>query len=304
MIERVAIVGAGAMGGMYAAHFARAGFDVFWVARGERAARLAATGLTINGEPVRLPVVDADQAEPAPADLVLFAVKDGHLEQAIEDATAVIGPETIILSVLNGLDSEERIAQHFGAEHVLLSTALAMDAERSGHEIAFRQAGRIVFAHLDGSTTHPDVLATQQALDRAKLEWQTRDDMRHQVWWKFMINVGINQASAVLRAPYGAFQPEGDARALMMALIDEVVAISEPEGVGLGEADLELWHRVLAGQPAQGWTSMAQDVLAGRPTEVESFAGRVVALGAKHGIATPYNQAVRWILRAQTPISG
>ncbi len=121
--------------------------------------------------------------------------------------------------------------------------------------------------------------------------------MRHEMWWKFMVNVGINQASAVLRAPYGAFRADGDARSLMLALMDEVVAVSAAEGVPLGPGDIARWDAVLAGQPAEGRTSMHQDVEAGRRTEVDIFAGRVVELGARHGIATPYNEAMLWVLR-------
>ena len=120
-IQRIAIVGAGAMGGMYASHFAPAGFDIDLIARGERAERLRA-GLTVNGTPLVASVIDVDSDRPVqPADLVIFAVKDRHLGQAIEDAAAVVGPETIILSILNGLDSEDRIAARYGTARVAVS---------------------------------------------------------------------------------------------------------------------------------------------------------------------------------------
>lgn len=305
-ISRVAVLGAGAMGGMYAAHFAKAGFDVRFVASGERAKHLE-TGVVVNGEPLKIPVVDAsaslESTSPWRAELVIFAVKDGHLDDAIADARSVIDHGSVVLSVLNGLDSEERIAaglesQAAGAT-VLLCIAMAMDAERVSSEIHFRQVGKLVFGDANNETLSAEVLAVQDALDRAGLAWETPVEMRHRLWWKFMVNVGINQASAVLDAPYGDFQHEGDARSLMSALIDEVIAVAGAEGIALGEADVAAWHRVLAGQPAAGRTSMHQDVLAGRPTEVETFGGRVVALGERHGIPTPYNQTVTWILRGR-----
>ncbi|MGI5952054.1 MAG: ketopantoate reductase family protein, partial [Brooklawnia sp.] len=239
----------------------------------------------------------------SPADLVIFAVKDRHLDDAISQAEAVIAPHTLIISVMNGLDSEERIAERFSTGQVLLCVALGMDAERNGPEISFRQPGRLLVGESrnDPSSPGPAVRRVQQALDRAGLTWQTPADMDYQIWWKFMVNVGINQASALLRAPYGAFQPDGDARQLMFALMDEVVSVAQPAGVDLGTDGRQAWSRVLATMPEQGWTSMAQDVLAGRATEVEAFAGRVVALGARYGIPTPYNQAALWILRAQEP---
>jgi len=303
-IETVAVVGAGAMGGLYASFFARAGMPVSLVARGARAERLAGQGITVNGEPLRARVVDADSlaaAPPAPADLVLVAVKHHELDAALDDVAPLVGPDTTVLSVLNGLDSEERIAARFGPGSVLLCIALAMDAMRDGTAVTFRQPGRLVLGEADNTTPSPRVLAVQRALDRAGLAWSTPVDMRHEMWWKFMVNVGINQASAVLRAPYGAFVAPGDARSLMLALIDEVVAVAAAEGVVLGPDDLARWDAVLAAQPADGRTSMHQDVEAGRPTEVDIFAGRVLALGEQHGLPTPVNQVMLWVLRSLAP---
>lgn len=297
-IERVAIVGAGAMGAMYAAHFAATGFDVAFVARGDRGARLRAHPLTVNGTPLVASVVDPDAEGVRPVDLVLVAVKDRHLVEAVDAAAAVAGPGTLVLSVMNGLDSEEALAARLGWDRVLLCVAMAMDAQKDGDAVIFRQAGRLVFGRPDGRVDAA-VERVREALTRAGLAWETPPDMPHRLWWKFMVNTGINQASAVLRLPYGAFQGDGDPRSLMWALMDEVVAASAAGGVPLGPADLAAWDRVLAGQPKQGWTSMHQDVEAGRPTEVESFAGRVVELGRRHGVPTPYNQAVLWILRSR-----
>lgn len=298
-IEQVAIVGAGAMGALYAAHFAAAGFDVAFVARGERAERLRRRPLTVNGAPLAARVIDADAGDAEGAGLVIVAVKGRQLAEAVDEAAAVAGPDTVVLSVMNGLDSEEALAARLGWGRVLLCVAMAMDAQADGDAVIFRQPGRLVFGRRDGSVDAA-VLRVQEALTRAGLAWESPPDMRRRLWWKFMVNTGINQASAVLRLPYGAFQSEGDPRSLMWALIDEVVAVAGPEGVALGADDRAAWERVLAGQPPQGWTSMHQDVEAGRPTEVESFAGRVVALGRTHGVRTPFNQAVLWILRSGT----
>jgi len=105
-----------------------------------------------------------------------------------------------------------------------------------------------------------------------------------------MINVGINQASAALRAPYSVFQTSHEARQLMALAMEEVRVLSGKEGVLLSEKDLENWHRVLSNLNPQGKTSMLQDVEAGRKTEVDAFAGKVIELGKRHGIPTPINQ--------------
>lgn len=296
-IRTVAVVGAGAMGAMYAAHFARAGVDTWLVARGDRAARLRSPGLTVNGDPLGAEVVDPDEAPGTrTADLVLIAVKHHQLAEAIAEVAPLVGDRTTFLSVLNGLDSEEAIAAAYGPQRVLLCIALAMDAQRDGTRVSYRQSGRLAIGPGSGLGTPERLRATQEVLDRAGLAWVAPADMPHEMWWKFMVNVGINQASAVMRVPYGAFQQDGPARSLMLALMDEVIAVAGAEGIGLDADDLAAWDRVLAGQPARGQTSMYQDVLAGRRTEVDIFAGRVVALGARHGIPTPYNRTMLWIL--------
>jgi 2-dehydropantoate 2-reductase len=120
------------------------------------------------------------------------------------------------------------------------------------------------------------------------------------MWFKFMINVGVNQASAAMNAPYSVFKRDADARMLMDALMHEVIALSEPAGVNLGVDDLHRWHAVLAGLADDGETSMLQDVRAGRNTEVEIFAGKVLTLAQQYGIDTPYNRAMLSTLRVLT----
>ncbi len=107
-----------------------------------------------------------------------------------------------------------------------------------------------------------------------------------------MVNVGINQASAVMRAPYGVFQSSPDAQALMETLMREVLLLAQRVGVNLGEQDLDEWNAVLKTLSPRGKTSMLQDIEASRKTEIEIFAGKVVELGKSHGIPTPVNQTI------------
>lgn len=294
-IRTVAVVGAGAMGAMYAAHFVEGGLETVLVASGPRAERLRRTGLTINGTALDAPVIEPGRDEFS-ADLVLMAVKHHDLPMALEDVAPFVGPATTIVSVLNGLDSEELIAERFGADSVLLCIALGMAAGRDGNAVTYHSPGRLVIGTTAGLAALDRLQAVQEALDAAALEWETPEDMRHETWWKFMVNTAINQASAVLRLPYSAFTTEGPARSLMLALAHEVIAVSQPEGVQLGDADLARWDDVLRGLPGEGRTSMLQDVLDDRPTEVALFADRVVTLGSQHGVPTPYNQTISWIL--------
>lgn len=295
-IQSVAVVGSGAMGGMYAAHLLDGGVDTALVASAKRAERLRTTGVTVNGAPLVAPVLDPGQVEGSPVDLVIVAVKHHDLTAALEDVAPFVGPRTTFVSVLNGLDSEQVIARRFGADRVLLCIALGMAAGRDGDAVTYLSPGRLVIGTAAGLADVQRVHAVGAVLDRAGLAWETPEDMEHEMWWKFMVNTCINQASAVTRKSFGEFTTEGPARSLMLALMDEVIAVSEPEGVPLGEADRHRWDEVLHGLPADGQTSMLQDVLADRPTEVALFGDHVVALGRKHGIPTPYNQTMAWIL--------
>ena len=116
--------------------------------------------------------------------------------------------------------------------------------------------------------------------------------MLRMLWWKFMFNVGINQASAVMRAPYGVFQTVPEAQALMEALMREVLVLAQAAHINLTEQDLLDWYPVLKRLSPQGKTSMLQDIEAQRKTEVELFAGKVIALGRQYGLPTPVNQTV------------
>lgn len=281
---------------MYAAHFVEGGLDTTLVASGQRAERLRHTGLTVNSTPLAAEVLEPGVDARAPVDLVIVAVKHHDLAAALSDVAPFVGPGTTFISVLNGLDSEEVIAERFGASRVLLCIALGMAAGREGSEITFLSPGRLVIGTTPHLADSGRLHAVQDALDRAGLAWEAPEDMRHEMWWKFMVNTAINQASAVMRRPYRDFTVDGPARSLMLALAGEVVAVSRPEGVPLGEADLARWDQVLRALPGDGRTSMLQDVLAARPTEVALFADHVVALGARHGIPTPYNQTISWLL--------
>jgi len=153
-----------------------------------------------------------------------------------------------------------------------------------------------VFGEADNVQPSDRVRRVQMALDSAGLSWETPENMLHELWWKFMVNVGINQASAVMGATFGVFTTSEHARALMNSLTNEVIEISKYTGVNLNKEDLQRWHQVLANLAPQGKTSMLQDVEAGRLTEVDIFAGRVIAMGRHFDVPTPYNDSVYRIL--------
>lgn len=301
-VERVVICGAGAVGSAYAALLHDLAPDrLAVVAGGERRARLLREGLTVNGR--RFEVRCLAPGEPAPAaDLLLVAVKQHHLPQAIEDVRAVVGDGTLVLSLLNGISSEAALAAAFGAEKVLPAFVVGNDVVREGTSTRYTRLGRLVFGASTNDPADPRVLAVRELLDRARIPYSVPADILREQWWKFMLNVGVNQVSAVLRATYRAFSlPEVQDLTRRAAL--EVVAISGHEGVRLAPEDVERIFPILATLGPDGKTSMLQDVEAGRKTEVEIFAGMVVELGRRHGVPTPVNELLGTQVRALEQIA-
>jgi 2-dehydropantoate 2-reductase len=295
-IHNITILGAGAMGAAYAAMFSEAGgFSVSFLAEGERFERLKRQGVTVNGKRFDVAVVRPDEAA-GPADLILVALKHHHLAGALPSMAARVGDHTTILSVMNGLESEEMIGAVYGMEKLVYAIALGIDAQREESGFHYANRGRILFGPTP-QTGGDRVERLTEALTRAGIPNEAPDDIRRAMWWKFMINVGINQASAVLGAPYGVFQESRDAKSLMEMLMAEVMALAPRAGVDLTGKDLEEWGRVLAGLAPHGKTSMLQDIEAGRKTEVEIFAGKVVALGERYQVPTPVNAAVQHIIK-------
>ena len=291
-IKNVAVLGAGAMGAFYASKFFDAsGFSTVLVARDQRYDHLKAEGLVINGQHYSIPVVHPDEGVP-PADLILVALKNHHLPDAVDDLKNLVGGQTILISVMNGLDSEETLGSVYGLDKVLYAIAVGIDAVRQGNSITYTNPGKIYFGECDNSIPSKRVLDVRRAFERAGIVSEIPADMNRMLWWKFMINVGINQASAVMRVPYGVFQTSPDAQALMETLMREVLVLARQVEVNLGEQDLKEWSAVLKTLSPKGKTSMLQDIEAGRKTEVETFAGKVVDLGKKYGIPTPANQVL------------
>jgi 2-dehydropantoate 2-reductase len=289
-IERIHIIGAGAVGAAYASIF----YDmdpscVSFIAGGERFKRLRREGVIVNGKNYPIPVLNSKEPFPA-ADLLIVTVKHHHLDQAIEEIKSCVGPNTIIISLMNGIDSEERIGAVYGEEKILYATVVGIDALREGNNVIYTTQGKIFFGEERNPVLSDRVRRVVDIFNRAGIIHEIPADMIRILWWKFMINVGINQASAALKGPYGVFQTSLEAQRLMEASMREVIALAQKMAIDLSDQDIEKWYVVLARLSPTGKTSMLQDVEAGRKTEVEMLAGKITELGRKHGVPTPVNE--------------
>jgi len=277
-IRTVAIVGLGALGVLFGHQLSRKLSEgaLRIVADADRIARYEREGVFCNGERCSFCYATPEEAEAS--DLVLFAVKFGDLESAIEAARNRVGPDTIILSLLNGVVSEGIIGRALGEEKVLPAVAQGMDAVKVGNRLTYAHMGMICFGDRPEGGALEKVRAAARFFDRTGIPYEVQGDMRRRLWGKFMLNVGVNQAVAVFECDYGGVQREGPARDAMIAAMREALALSRAEGVGLTEDDLHYWLRILGTLNPGGKPSMRQDLEAGRKTEVGLFAGTVLEL--------------------------
>ncbi len=297
-IRTVAVVGLGALGVLFGHQMSRnlpeGALKI--VADADRIARYEREGVYCNGERCRFQYATPEEAEVS--DLVLFAVKFGDLESAIEAVRNRVGPDTVILSLLNGVVSEEIIGRALGAEKVLPAVAQGMDAVKVGNRLTYTHMGMICFGDRPGLSSSEKVRAVKRFFEKTGIPHEVPEDMQRRLWGKFMLNVGVNQAVAVFECDYGGVQREGPARDAMIAAMREALALSNAEGAGLTEDDLAYWLRILGTLNPGGKPSLRQDLEAGRKTEVGLFAGTVLELGKKHGIDCPVNRMLYDRIRA------
>ena len=301
-ITDVALIGLGAVGAAYltsvADNFPECRIRV--IAAGERAARLRAGGIIYNGRRYMFDV--AEPQDGTPAGLLFVSVKNGQLSEAVGQAAAFVGPDTVIISPLNGVTSERKLAERFGADNVVYSYAIKLDATRRGAETVCGNEGWIVFGdeRNEPGRLSENVLAVEEFFKRSHIEYEIPEDMIKSLWKKFMMNCGLNQTSAVLGFSYGLMQRSKEARSLMRSAMEEAAAAARAAaGVELGEVEIDEIFRTMDMLSPNGKTSMLQDVDARRATEVDAFAETVATIAREHGFAAPVNELYLRLIRAR-----
>lgn len=296
-IENIAIIGMGALGLLFGDLLERdPGLSVGFIVDEARLRRYQGEPVCVNGAQRRFRFLPARSAG-APADLLIFAVKATALEEAMADAAGYVGPDTIVLSLLNGITSEGLLEERFGREKVVHCIAQGMDATRQGRTLTYTKPGQLCIGLPAGRPADRlDALAA--LLARAGVPHTVEADITHRIWSKFMLNVGVNQVVMVREGNYGTVQAPGETREQMIAAMREVIALSALEGVPVTEDDLAYYVNLIDTLSPSGMPSMRQDGLAHRRTEVELFSGTVCRLAAKHGLQVPVNRGLYDAIRA------
>ncbi|MFA6365688.1 MAG: 2-dehydropantoate 2-reductase [Candidatus Hydrogenedentales bacterium] len=298
-IESALVVGAGAIGAAVASILFDADSEaVALCAAGERRERYLREGFIVNEKHYSFRI--ADPAVDGPYDLVIVSVKTDGLAGAIEEMRPFVGPNTTILSLLNGISSEEILRAEFGREKVPLAIIIAIDALRVGNRIEFKSPGEIRFGFEKDfpEASENRITSVSRFFDAHDIRHATPPDMARVLWYKFMINVALNQWSALIRGSYGLFQKSVPARLLLTETMKEVIALSDALGKGLVPEDIDTIFATIDNLNENGKTSMLQDVEAGRKTEVEAFARVIVEKSRECGLSAPINQVLLLAIKA------
>lgn len=309
---KVAIVGAGAVGGFVGAMLARAGEDVTLVARGEHLRAMQARGLRVSGEAgdftVR-PVATGDLGAVGAVDVVFLSVKAHGLREVVPRLGPLLGPQTTVVSAQNGMpwwyflrhggewdgarlesvDPGGELAHALDPRRIVGCVVYCSTAVAAPGVVRHAHGTRFVVGELDGEAGDR-CHRIAEALERAGLSCAVRPDIRREVWAKLVGNVGFNPISALTRAAAGDLASFPRTRALAVAVMSEADAVARGLGVDPGVEIAEL----LAGAEQLGTfkTSMLQDLEAGRPLEIDAIAGAVVELAGRLGLPVPHLSAV------------
>jgi 2-dehydropantoate 2-reductase len=297
---RIAVVGAGGVGCYFGGRLARAGGDIHLLARGRHLRAIRDHGLRISGAreefAVALPATD-DPADIGPSDIVLFCVKSYDTEAAVELVPPLLNATTAVVSLQNGIDSDEKIAARVGPEHVMGGAAFIFaSVVEPGVVHDAGGPGSLVFGELDGSTS-----ARGEALlamcKKAGIPAELVTDIRVRLWDKFAFICAQAGMTACTRLPIGEVRAIPETWAMFRKIVDEVVALGAAEGVGLPSETGPKITRFAQALPAGGFSSLYHDLVGGRRLELEALHGFVVQRSRAHGLAAPMNEAVHALLK-------
>ena len=301
---RIAVMGSGGTGGYFGGLLARAGEEVTFIARGAHLEALRLRGLTVKsrlaGE-FTLPVRATDTlSEVGPVDLILFCVKTYDTDATAESIRPLIGADTMLLSLQNGVGNAERIAQIAGHEAELGAVAYVVSAIEAPGVIAQTAGpGKIILGELGGGTS----ARTEQlhgVLQRAKIGAGVHPDIRVAIWQKFLFICAFSGVTALTRVPIGPILADQETHALFRGTLEEAEAVARAGGIELPEDSVEQALATATAVEPWGRGSLYHDLAGGRRLELEALSGEVVRRGREHDIQTPLNFAIYAALRPYT----
>lgn len=291
-IQKVGILGLGALGILYGEKLSKVkGVDLYILVDGKRKKKYEEEGVFANDKRLDFHYINYEE-EYVELDFIIVALKAYHLKETLPKIEGFIGENSFFISLLNGVDSEEVLEEHFGEGSVLYAVAQGMDATRKGRRLYYKNTGNVSLGEKDQRESRR-LEAVKDLFDKAGIQWNTPEDIRHHMWSKLMLNCGINQVLALYEGSYEDFQKDSKIRQKTWEIMEEVRTVANALGIHIQKEEIETWSQILDGLDPKMKPSMAQDMVYGRRMEIETFSGKICELGKKIGVSTPLNRKMK-----------
>lgn len=288
---KIAVVGAGGVGGYFGGRLAQAGLDTTFIARSATVAALRERGLRVESTHgdfalERVQATD-DPSTVGAVDAILLAVKTWQIPEVARSLGPMLGPETMVVPLENGIDAPEVLIPIVGREHVVGGLcAIVSFIVAPGHIRHAAGEPLVMFGELDNRVT-PRIERLRAAFERAGLKAQVPPDIQHSMWTKFLFIAVMSGIGALARVPIGVWRADPELRALVTTALHEVVALARARGIDLGDdAVAQTWQRYDALAPAST-SSLQRDVMDGKPSELDAQLGAIVRLAKESNVAAP-----------------
>jgi 2-dehydropantoate 2-reductase len=300
---RIVVMGAGGVGGYFGGRLALAGNDMTFIARGAHGDAIRRNGLRAEGvlgefhlQPAQCVASAAEIT--GPVDVILFTVKLSDIESAAEQLRPIVRPGTTVYTVQNGVEAADTVGAILGHDKVVPGVAYisATIAEPALIRSAAPFAG-LAFGEADGRQS-ARTKAFYEVCKAAKFDAVIAPDIKRTLWLKFAMLAPMAATTALMRCGMGAIRTNPRSRALLQALVEEILAVAKPVGVHVEDGDVIETMKIFDGMPPAARASMAHDLDIGKPLELPWLSGAVVRLGEQHSVATPTH---RFIAQALAP---
>ncbi len=295
---RVAVLGAGAVGCFFGGMLARAGHRVTLIGRQAHVEAFRKAGLRFEGLKFDERVAVEASTEPDAvrgARLVLFCVKSTDTERAAAQIAPHLDPDAVVLNLQNGVDNTERIAALVSQPVVPAVVYVATEMAGPGH-LKHHGRGDLVIGSLDGKATSSTLAQVKRWFEAAGVPVVVSPNVAGELWMKRVVNCAYNAISAITQLPYGRMIEGEGVRETMGAVVEELLAVAKASGVTMPADVLKKTHGVAGAMPTQ-FSSTAQDLARGKPTEIDHLNGFIVRRGESLGIATPVNRALHALVK-------
>ena len=300
---RILIYGAGGAGGFFGAQLARAGEEVIFLARGAHLQAIKRDGLRIDmpeGEIVIQPAQATDNpADAGKVDVVILGVKAWQVREAAEAMRPVIGPDTFVVPLQNGVDAPAELAAVLGAEHVAGGTCATISwLTAPGRIRSVMSSNFIRFGELDNRPSER-VVRLKDAFKRSGTNVEVPADIQRALWSKFLVVTAFGGVGAVTRAPIGVTRSLPETRRMLEQCMEEVLAVAQARRVAMFDNAVAESMSVLDSIGGNATASLQRDIADGRPTELDYWNGAVVRLGREAEVPTPTHS---FIVRSLLPL--